>query len=128
MQSQPVSPPPMTNTSNPCDVIGVEFGVVNRLSPLLPPPPSYHHLITIINTRPKPAYGRQGLAGSWGQDTDEVSTLLVFLASHFAPAALSSDLTNLGPLMTMKIHLETLKNHENPLGTMKKRTWNLEKQ
>ena len=67
---------------------------------------------TILSiTRPKPAYGRQGLAGSWGQDTDEVSTFLVFLTSHFAPAALSSDLTNLGPLMTMKIHLETLKNY-----------------
>ena len=25
----------------------------------------------IITTRPKPAYGRQGLAGSWGQDTDQ---------------------------------------------------------
>merc|ERR1711873_281757 len=70
-------------------------------------------IIAIINiTRPKPAYGRQGLAGSWGQDTDEVSTFLVFLMSHFAPAALSSDLTNLGPLMTMKIHLETLKTIE----------------
>ena len=67
----------------------------------------------IIITRPKPAYGRQGLAGSWGQDTDEVSTFLVFLTSHFAPAALSSDLTNLGPIMAMKIHLETLKNHDN---------------
>jgi hypothetical protein len=32
----------------------------------------------IMFTRPKPAYGRQGLAGSWGQDTDEVSTFLVF--------------------------------------------------
>ena len=53
--------------------------------------------IVIINTRPKPAYGRQGLAGPWGQDTDEVSTFLVFLTSHFAPAALSSDLNNLGP-------------------------------
>ena len=62
----------------------------------------YHDItimIIIINvTRPKPAYGRHGLAGSWGQDTDEVSTFLVFLTSHFAPAALSSDLTNLGPL------------------------------
>ena len=48
--------------------------------------------ITIITTRPKPAYGRQGLAGSWGQDTDEVSTFLMFLTSHFAPVALSSDL------------------------------------
>ena len=61
----------------------------------------------IIITRPKPAYGRQGLAGSWGQDTDEMSTFLVFLTSHFAPAALSSDLTNLGPLMTIKIHLKS---------------------
>ena len=69
--------------------------------------------IFIIITRPKPAYDRQGLAGSWGQDTDEVGTFLVFLTSHFAPAALSSDLTNLGPLMT--IHLETLKNHKTTL-------------
>ena len=45
-------------------------------------------IISIIITRPKPAYGRQGPAGSWGQDTDEVSTFLVFLMSHFA---LSSD-------------------------------------
>ena len=54
-------------------------------------------IIIIIITRPKPAYGRQGRAGSWGQDTDEVSTFLVFLTSHFAPVALSSDLNNLGP-------------------------------
>ena len=71
------------------------------------------NIITINVTRPKPAYGRQGLAGSWGQDTDKVSTFMVFLTSHFAPAVLSSDLTNLGPLMTLKIHLETLKNHGN---------------
>ena len=70
-------------------------------------------------TRPKPAYGHQGLAGSWGQDSDEVSTFLVFLTSHFGPAALSSDLANLGPLMTMKIHLETLKKHGNQSKTMK---------
>ena len=75
--------------------------------------------IVIIITRPKPAYGRQGLAESWGQDTDEVSTFLVSLTSHFAPAALSSDLNNLGPLMTMKIHLETLKNHGKQPKTMK---------
>ena len=73
----------------------------------------------LIITRPKPAYGRQGLAGSWGQDTNEVSTFLVFLTSHFAPAALSSDLTNLGPLLTMKIHLETLQNHGNQPKTIK---------
>ena len=75
--------------------------------------------IIIIITRPKPNYSRQGLAVSWGQNTDEVSTFLVFLTSHFAPAVISSDLTNLGPLMTMKIHLETLKNHGNQPKTMK---------
>ena len=69
-------------------------------------------IMIIMITRPKPAYGGQGLEGSWGQDTDEVSTFLVFLTSHFALAALSLDLTNLGPLMTMKIHLETSKTME----------------
>ena len=69
--------------------------------------------IIIIITRPKPAYGRQGLAGSWGQDTDEVSTFLVFLTSHFAPVALSSDLNqpwtiddNKNPLEIMKTDLD----------------------
>ena len=76
-------------------------------------------MITIMTTRPKLAYGQQGLAVSWGQNTDEVSTFLVFLTSHFAPAALSSDLTNLGPLMTMKINLETFTNHGNQPKTMK---------
>ena len=42
------------------------------------------NITTIIVTRPKPAYGRQGLAGSWGQDTDKVSNFWVFLTSHFA--------------------------------------------
>ena len=69
-------------------------------------------IVTIINiTRPKPAYGRQGLAGLWGQDTDEVSTFLVFLTSHFAPAALSSDLNRPG----------TMNNDKNPPGIMKTR-------
>ena len=31
-------------------------------------------IITIIITRPKPAYGRQGLAGLRGQDTDQAGT------------------------------------------------------
>ena len=39
--------------------------------------------VTIISTRPKPAYGRQGLAGSWGQNTDEVSTFLGALNVSF---------------------------------------------
>ena len=41
----------------------------------------YHRLLllillhtTIMITRPKPAYGRQGLAGLWGQDTDQAGT------------------------------------------------------
>ena len=32
-------------------------------------------IIIIIINRPKPAYGRQGLAGLWGQDTDQAGTL-----------------------------------------------------
>ena len=31
-------------------------------------------IILIIITRPKPAYGRQGLAGFWGQDTDQAGS------------------------------------------------------
>ena len=57
---------------------------------LCPELADYHHkiiitiIIIIIITRPKPAYGRQGLAGSWGQDTDKVSNFWVFLTFHFA--------------------------------------------
>ena len=68
-------------------------------------------IIIIIITRPKPAYGRQGLAGSWGQDTDEVSTFLVFFTSHFAPAALSSDLNQ----------PETINDDKNTPGIIKTR-------
>ena len=67
--------------------------------------------LIIIITRPKPAYGRQGLAGAWGQDTDEVSTFLVFLTSHYAPAPLSSDLSQPG----------TINDDKNPPGIMKTR-------
>ena len=40
---------------------------------------SIHCVFLIIITRPKPAYGRQGLAGSWGQDTDQAGTFWDFL-------------------------------------------------
>ena len=36
-------------------------------------------IIAIIITRPKPAYGQQGLAGSWGQDTDQAGVLNISL-------------------------------------------------
>ena len=90
-------------------------------------------IITIKITRPKPAYGRQGLAGSWGQDRDEVSTFLVFLTSHFAPAALSSDINQSGTIKTIKTNMELIKpiwNHETPwkpISNHEKPTWNLEK-
>ena len=71
-------------------------------------------IIIIITTRPKPAYGRQGLAGPWGQDTDEVSTFLVFLTSHFAPVALSSDLNQPGTIDDDKIYLESQKTDLEP--------------
>ena len=47
--------------------------------------------ITIISTRPKPPYGRQGLAVSWGKDTVRWIHFGVFSASGFAPPALSSN-------------------------------------
>merc|ERR1711963_1305319 len=56
-------------------------------------------IIIIITTRPKPAYGRQGLAGSWGQDTDQAGTFLGVLNHENQP--------------------ETLKNYKNRPGTMK---------
>ena len=31
-------------------------------------------MFTIIITKPKPTYSRQGLAGSWGQATDQAGT------------------------------------------------------
>ena len=48
-------------------------------------------LLIIINTRPKPPYGRQGLARSWGRDTVRRVHFGAFSTSHFAPSALSSD-------------------------------------
>ena len=98
---------------------GIVYGGVHRISSRSVAIKVIIIIVIIIITRPKPAFGRQGLAGSWGQDTDEVSTFLVFLTSHFPLAALSSDLTNLGPLMTVKIHLETLKKHGNQPKPMK---------
>ena len=90
-----------------------------------------HHLVAtiiIITARPKPAYGRQGLAGLWGQDTDKMSTFLVFLTSHFMPAALSSDLNqpetiyhNKKTTGIMKTRPGAIKEHEKPPGTMKNR-------
>ena len=76
---------------------------------------------TIIITRPKPAYGRQGLAGSWGQDTDEVSTFwgVVNVSLRACGAQLGFKPTNQHNWNLEKPLKPTL-NHE-------KRTWNLEK-
>ena len=57
----------------PADLVGgTRMGTSCHLAYLL-------HIFTIagtiiINTRPKPAYGRQGLAGSWGQNIDQAGT------------------------------------------------------
>ena len=40
---------------------------------------------TFVVTRPKPPYGRQGLAGSWCKDTARRVHVGVFSSSHFAP-------------------------------------------
>ena len=58
-------------------------------------------LFQIINiTRPKPAYGRQGLAGSWVQDTDQAGTFLGVLNHENQP----------GTLKNYKNRHETMKN------------------
>ena len=77
------------------------------LDQMLPPPPtqfdSHHHqhqhhrhhpttITIIIITRPKPAYGRQGLAGSGAKIQIKRECFGVFLTTHFAPPALSSDI------------------------------------
>ena len=48
-------------------------------------------IIIIIITRPKPPYGRQGLAGLWGKNTVRRVHFGFFLTSHFATSPLSSD-------------------------------------
>ena len=49
-------------------------------------------IIIIIITRPKPAYGRQGLAGLGAKIQIKRECFGVFLTTHFAPLALSSDI------------------------------------
>ena len=49
-------------------------------------------MIIIMITRPKPAYGRQGLAGSGAKIQIKRECFGVFLTTHFAPPALSSDI------------------------------------
>ena len=56
-------------------------------------------MVIIMVTRPKPAYGRQGLAGSWDQVTDQAGTFLGILNHENQPG--------------------TLKNYKNRPGTMK---------
>ena len=90
--------------------------------------------IIIIITRPKPAYGRQGLAGLWGQDTDQAGTFwgVVNISLRAFSAQLGwrltwnhkNDLeswktmkTDLEPWITVKKPPGTLKNQKNPSET-----------
>ena len=62
--------------------------------------------IRFLGTRPKPPYGRHGLAGSWGKDTVRQVHFGMFSMYHFAPSALSlipqpkHHITHAGPLLT----------------------------
>ena len=77
-----------TNIENAKDDNRDDIDVIVQALPFFTASQQYHlvtrFIIIIIITGPKPAYGRQGLAGSWGQDTDKVSNFWVFLTSHFA--------------------------------------------
>ena len=64
---------------------------------------------------PSLSSSRQGLAGSWGQDTDQAGTFWGVLKCQLAPLALSSDIDQ---PKTMKNHKKNW-NHE-------KHTWNHE--
>ena len=64
----------------------------------------------IIITRPKPAYGRQGLAGSWGKDTDEVSTFFGVLNVSLRACGAQLGLNQPG----------TINDNENPPGNLQK--------
>ena len=72
--------------------------------------------IIIITTRPKPAYGRQDLAGSWGQNTDQAGTFWGVLN-----VSLCASSAHLGykPTWTMKNHKNQPGIMKNQLGTIK---------
>ena len=66
----------LCTNNNRCKLTAITLG---RESDALPPcPTSFQHhnleMSIIIITRPKPAYGRQGLAGWWGHDTYQAGT------------------------------------------------------
>ena len=64
----------------------------------------------IIITRPKPAYGWQGLAGSWGKNTDQAGTFWGVLE-------LSSNINQPGTMTNHKKtwnHEKPTRNHEKP--------------
>ena len=58
----------------------------------------HHHLAN-------PTYGRQSLEGSWGKDTVGQVHYKMFLTSHFAPTALSSNWILLCLNVAIKTHL-----------------------
>ena len=60
------------------------------------------NIIIIIITRPKPSYGQQGLAGSWGKDTVRQVHFGMLSTSHFAPRVLNSGV-NLGTFHKQKV-------------------------
>ena len=70
-------------------------------------------MILIINTRPKPAYRRQGLAGSWRQETDQAGTFWSAL-NVLLPA--SGAKPGYKPIWN---YTKTMKNHKNTAGTMR---------
>ena len=91
-------------------------------------------VININITRPKPAYGWQGLAGLWGQNTDQAGTfwdaLNVSLCASRAQLeyeltwktnleTLITCKTDLEPKITMKDQPGTTNKHKNWPGTMK---------
>ena len=87
-------------------------------------------IIIIIVTRPKPAYGRQGLAGSWGQDTDQAGTFWGVLNVSLRASGAQLRLKPKKNLENPTWRLENdgnqpaiVKHHKNPPGTIVAFVW-----
>ena len=81
--------------------------------------------VIIIITRPKPAYGRQGWEGSWGQDTDEVNTFLGVFNVSLRACGAQLGFNQPGTInhgnrpKTMKPPWKTIATNQKPWKTMK---------
>ena len=84
----------------------------------------YLPIIIIIITRPKPAYGRRGLVGWLGQDTDQAGTFWGLLnVSLRASGAQLGLRPKKKPTWRLENQPAIVKHHKNPPGTIVAFVW-----